>query len=88
MRPRMLGEGPVGTGDDFENENVRRGNENTQTRTQKRRNKEQEDLEKAFALSRQSFADETRRVGEQTALFDDGTQLASPSAQNNNPFPL
>ncbi|KIO25109.1 hypothetical protein M407DRAFT_15295 [Tulasnella calospora MUT 4182] len=88
MRDRMLGEGPVGTGDDFENKNVRRSNENTQTRTQKRRNKEREDLEKALALSRQSFADETRRVGEQTALFDDGTQRASPSTQNNNPFPL
>lgn len=118
MRDRMLGEGPVGTGDDFENENVRRRNENPQARTQKRKNKEQEDLEKALALSRQSLADETKRAGELTAeerdlqealrqskeeeerrlkaledsnsraLFDDGTQLAGPSAQNNNPFPL
>ncbi|KAG8900510.1 hypothetical protein FRC00_012525 [Tulasnella sp. 408] len=118
MRDRMLGEGPVGTGDDFENENVRRRNENSQARAQKRKNKEQEDLEKALALSRQSLADETKRAGELTAeerdlqealrqskeeeerrlkaledsnsraLFDDGTQLAGPSAQNNNPFPL
>ncbi|KAG8951492.1 hypothetical protein FRC04_006024 [Tulasnella sp. 424] len=121
MRDRMLGEGPVGTGDDFENENVRRRSENSQAsqaKVQKRKNKEQEDLEKALALSRQSLADETKRAGELTAeeqdlqkalrlskeeeerrlkaiedsnsraLFDDGTQLAGSSAQNNNPFPL
>lgn len=67
MRDRMLGEGPVGTGDDFENENVRRRNENSQARVQKRKNKEQDDLEKALALSRQSLADETKRAGELTA---------------------
>ncbi|KAG8951493.1 hypothetical protein FRC04_006025 [Tulasnella sp. 424] len=62
MRNGVLDDDPVGTRADFENENVRRSSENSQAGAQKWRNQEQEDLEKALALSRQSLADETRRA--------------------------
>lgn len=63
MRDRMLGEGPVGTGDEPDNENVRRRTQNDPAKGQRRRAKEDEDLQKAL---RQSLADEQRRQGELT----------------------